>query len=259
MRTEIYNSDCVVGMRLLPAGCADVTVTSPPYNNGTKYATYRDNRDPAEYLSWCQRWGREIQRLLKPDGSFFLVVGGSSANPLLPHVLAVRFGTFFQLQNSFAWIKSISIGVRSHGHFKPVNSERFVNSCHEHVFHFTKDGRVPLDRLSIGVAYQDKSNVRRWARTAGRDRRCRGSTWFIPYTTIQSREEQRPHPATFPVMLAEYCLRLHGLSQDLCVLDPFMGIGSTGLAAKASGAGHFIGFDIDPDYFDHAKRSLTRP
>ena len=44
----------------------------------------------------------------------------------------------------------------------------------------------------------DKSNIARWGHTGGRDRRCRGNTWFVPYETIQRRAKERPHPATFP-------------------------------------------------------------
>ena len=80
-------------------------------------------------------------------------------------------------------------------------------------------------RRAIGVAYQDESNIARW-RTGGSNRRCRGNTWFIPYETIQNRDKDRPHPATFPPRLADYCLRLHGRSRVRLALDPFLGLGS---------------------------------
>jgi hypothetical protein len=111
--------------------------------------------------------------------------------------------------------------VRTFGHFKPINSPRFLNDCHEYVFHFTKSGRVELDRLALGVPYQDKSNIARWSHTRGRDLRCRGNTWFVPYETIQSREKERPHPATFPVQLAEWCINLHGASRVHTMLVRF--------------------------------------
>jgi site-specific DNA-methyltransferase (adenine-specific) len=60
--------------------------------------------------------------------------------------------------------------------------------------------------------------------------RCRGNTWFIPYETIQRRERDRPHPATFPSQLPEQCLRLHGLSRIEVAMDPFTGLGSTAVA-----------------------------
>ena len=84
----------------------------------------------------------------------------------------------------------------------------------------------------MGVAYTDKSNIARWGHTNGRDARCRGNTWFIPYKTILSRVKERPHPATFPVALAVNCIRVHGCRPDLVVLEPFVGIGHSALAAQ---------------------------
>ena len=89
-------------------------------------------------------------------------------------------------------------------------------------------------RQAIGVRYQDQSNVGRW-QTAASGVRCRGNTWFIPYETIQNREKERPHPATFPPRLPEMCLRLHGLERIRSVADPFMGLGSTAVACAQLG------------------------
>src|SRR5438445_9585997 len=165
-------------------------------------------------------WAAEVKRVLKPNGSFFLNIGGIPSNPLLAHGLVVELGALFTLQNTFHWVKSITVETRnkeilSVGHFKPINSRRFVNDCHEFIFHLTKTGRTPLDRLSLGVPYADKSNIRRWAHTKGRDLRCRGNNWFIPYKTIVSRSKERPHPATFPVELAINCIKIHGCREDL--------------------------------------------
>ena len=148
--------------------------------------------------------------------------------------------------------------VRSFGHFKPINSPRFLNDCHEYVFHFTKSGRVELNRLALGVPYQDKSNIARWSHTRGKDLRCRGNTWFVPYETIQSREKERPHPATFPVQLAEWCIKLHGASRVRTMLDPFLGIGNSAVAAQRCGVRRFIGFEIDDAYLAEAKRRIAR-
>jgi site-specific DNA-methyltransferase (adenine-specific) len=110
----------------------------------------------------------------------------------------------------------------------------------------------------LGVPYQDKSNIARWSHSRGSDLRCRGNTWFIPYETIQSREKERPHPATFPVQLAEWCIRLHGVSRVHTVLDPFLGIGNSAVAAQRCGVEKFVGFEIDEAYFAEAKRRLSR-
>jgi len=138
------------------------------------------------------------------------------------------------------------------GHYKPVNSDRYINSCHEYIFHFTKKGDVALEKLAIGVPYQDKSNIGRW-KGATDDLRPRGNTWFIPYETIQ---KSRMHPTIFPVKLPEMCLKLHGVKKINLAVDPFMGIGSTALACKKLDI-NFIGFEVDKSYVEIAKKRLN--
>jgi site-specific DNA-methyltransferase (adenine-specific) len=258
---DLRLGDCVSGMAQLPDGCIDITVTSPEYNLGIKYGKYSDKEDRETYLEWCQKWAAEIRRLLKSRGSFFLNVGSAPSRPMLPHELVMRLRDVFVLQNVIHWVKSITIEdregqIRSYGHFKPISSKRFLNDCHEYIFHFTKTGRVELDRLTIGVPYQDKSNIARWSHTRGSDLRCRGNTWFVPYETIQSRAKERPHPATFPVQLAEWCIKLHGVSRVETMLDPFLGIGNSAVAAQRCGVKRFVGFEIDEVYLAEAKRRL---
>ena len=256
--------DCVQGMREMSEKTVDVVVTSPPYNLGIRYTNYNDSRARNEYLQWCREWAKEVQRLLKEDGSFFLNLGACPSNPLIPHELidALKNDVGFVLQNTFHWIKSITIETKdgrqiSAGHFKPIHSRRYVNDCHEYIFHLTKSGATLLDRVAVGVPYSDKSNIKRWAHTKGRDLRCRGNNWFIPYETIVNRKKQRPHPATFPIELAENCIKVHGCSPESLVLDPFLGIGSSAVAAKLLGIRRFVGFVIDSDYVRIAERHLA--
>src|SRR5205807_6401197 len=203
-------------MSRLPEADVDLVVTSPPYNLGIRYRKYSDRQDRQSYLQWCTEWAAQIRRVLKPNGSFFLNIGAAPSNPMLPHEIVFALRDLFVLQNTIHWIKAITIQdrdgeVRSHGHFKPISSKRFLNDCHEYIFHFTISGKIEIDRLALGVPYADKSNIARWKHTFGADLRCRGNTWFIPYQTIQRREKERPHPATFPVQLAEWCIKLHGV------------------------------------------------
>ena len=259
---DLRLGDCLEGMRALESESVDVVVTSPPYNLDIAYSNYRDDIPREAYLDWCFDWAGEVRRVLKPDGSFFLNVGASPANPLLPHEIVLKLQPHFRLQNTLHWIKSITIQPRkgpavSAGHFKPINSKRFITDCHEYIFHLTKTGAVPLDRLAVGVEYSDKSNIARWGHTGGQDRRCRGNNWFIPYETINSRDADRPHPATFPAQLAEWCIRLHGVRPDLVVLDPFLGIGHSAVGARTCEVEKFIGFEIDADYFAQAQERLN--
>jgi site-specific DNA-methyltransferase (adenine-specific) len=261
---DLRRQDCVKGMARLPDEQVDLVVTSPPYNLGIRYSKFSDQQNRQSYLKWCRTWTAEVWRVLKPGGSFFLNIGSAPSNPMLPHEIVIELRDLFVLQNAIHWVKSITIEdrggeTRSYGHFKPIGSKRFLNDCQEYVFHFTHDGTVEIDRLALGVPYQDKSNIARWSHTHGSDLRCRGNTWFIPYETIQSREKERPHPATFPVQLAEWCIKLHGVSRVKTMLDPFLGIGNSAVAAQRCGVKNFIGFEIDPAYLAEAKRRVSSP
>lgn len=257
----LHNSDCVKGMAQMPENSVHIAVTSPPYNLGIAYGKYDDSQARKEYLKWTRQWLSQVHRILCDNGSFFLNVGAAPSNPLLPYEVLFELKDLFILQNTLHWIKSITVETRdgkkiSTGHFKPIRSHRYITDCHEFVFHLTKTGNTPIDRLGVGVPYADKSNIKRWSHTKGKDKRCRGNTWFIPYETIHNREGQRPHPATFPVELPKMCIRLHGWRSDLVMIDPFLGIGSSALAAMECKIERFYGFEIDGDYFKTAKELI---
>jgi site-specific DNA-methyltransferase (adenine-specific) len=254
--------DCLEVMHRLPAASVDVIVTSPPYNLGVRYNTYEDTLEQSEYLRWTSEWIGAATRLLKREGSLFLNVGTRPSDPWTALDVAQAARPHLCLQNIIHWVKSVAIDRASTGaaagitrdiavgHYKPINSERYLNDCHEFVFHFTPGGSTRLDRLALGVPYQDQSNISRW-RAGAEGVRCRGNTWFIPYETIQRRDRDRPHPATFPARLPEQCIRLHGLSRAGLVMDPFTGLGSTAVACARLGV-DFLGMEIDRMYLDEA-------
>ena len=221
-----YNGDCLDGMNtLIEEKSVDVVVTSPPYNIGIDYGEFADNLPNNVYLSWLERIGIEIKRVLKDDGSFFLNVGNKPSDQWKSIDLALRMRNHFVLQNKIQWVKSISIrnsnfsdrtdfqDIVTIGHHQPLppTCARFLNSCYEDIYHFTKKGCIKLDKTSIGVPYKRKSNINRWP-SVKQDLRDRGNVWFIPYDTIQNKSE-RPHPATFPIKLP---LRTHPWDQSRC-------------------------------------------
>lgn len=259
---RFYLGDALAHLDHLPPASVAVVVTSPPYNLGIRYRSFADDQPRADYLAWTGAWVGAAARALAPDGSLFLNVGSKPKDPWTALDVAQAARAHLTLQNTIHWIKSIAIdhelaGAGSGltddvavGHYKPINSGRFVNDCHEFIFHFTPAGTTPLDRLAIGVKYQDTSNIHRWSQAAG-GRRCRGNTWFMPYDTIQSRHRERPHPATFPVRLPDQCLRLHGIERLGLVVDPFLGLGSSAVAAARLGA-PFVGIEMDEEYLREA-------
>jgi hypothetical protein len=188
---DLRQQDCIKGMSRLRNESVDLVVTSPPYNLGIGYSEYADRQNRQSYLKWCAKWAAEIRRILRSNGSFFLNVGSAPSNPMLPYQIVIELTSAsggFLLQNAIHWIKSITIdtkrsdphlnplpgqgeadakcqvrveaAVKTFGHFKPINSKRFLNDCHEHIFHFTKSGRIEIDRLALGVPYPLKATSR---------------------------------------------------------------------------------------------------
>ena len=277
-------------MSALPSGSVDIVVTSPPYNLNIQYGEYKDSLPRDSYLKWLNDVFVAVKHCLKDNGHFFLNVGYSNVDPWVGMDVAQVARQHFVLQNNFTWVKSIYVDGKTSGHFKPINSERFANPTWEHLFHFTKTGAVKCDKLAAGVPYEWDCNItdgdtrargrqvkkmgfanwKEFQSTATAEQqqqldnwlserpttqkptmRCRGNTWYIPYDTITNRKQHRgDHPATYPVALVEQCIRFSGSTG--IVLDPFMGSGTTAVAAKRLGL-DYIGYDIDPNYIMFAE------
>ena len=261
---EFLEGDVLTHLKTLPDKAFKCIVTSPPYNLNMNYGEKVDDRKPVDvYLAWIRDVFVECKRVMTDDGSLFINVGYSSTQPWIAMDVANALRNDFVLQNQFTWVKNISIGETSHGHFKPINSKRFVNVTNESVFHFTKKGDVELHRLAIGVPFMHKSNLHSRSEAKKHevrpDCRCRGNTWYVPYESITSNKKERGgHPATYPTQLAEYCMKLcFGENREGRVLDPFVGTGTTLAAAKKLGLGG-TGIDINPEFLSFARERLQQ-
>ena len=187
-KQKIVNADCLEYLKSMVNESVDVIVTSPPYNFGLNNLYYKDNKDYQEYLSWLDSIFIELKRVSKNNSSFFLNVAGSCRQPYVPFDVLLVARKHFVLQNNIVWIKSVSIpdgnSWKSVGHFKPIRGERFINKQHESIFHMSKDGSTKIDRLAIGVPYEEKYNLKRWEHDSycGEpevDVRCRGNVWYL--------------------------------------------------------------------------------
>lgn len=250
-------ADCVAYMRAWRGPKADIIVTSPPYNLGKKYTQYNDRLSWQKYLDWTEEYGRHIHTIMKDDGSFFLNVGYTARQPRIPYDVLARMcdGAGFTLQNTIHWVKAISIPEKGFGtgHFQPITSDRFVNQCHEYIFHLTKDGTTKIDKIAIGAPYLDRSNITRWSH--GRSIRDRGNVWYIPYD--QKNAGDMVHPCEFPPGLPDMCIRLHGIKRrhTTLVYDPFSGIGSTAVACVRLGVAN-VSTEIDEKYVAIARQRI---
>jgi site-specific DNA-methyltransferase (adenine-specific) len=252
-KQTIIIGDCLVALKDMQGASIDCCTTSPPFNLNINYNSYKDNLPRDQYLNWMREVSAALCRVLKPDGSLFLNVGSSNIDPWIAHDVSNVFRADFVLQNHIIWAKSISVRDDTFGHFKPINSKRFLNHIHESIFHYTKSGDVPIDRLAVGVEFKDKSNIAR--RGHAQDKRCGGDIWWIPYETVKSKAQKFNHPAGFPIELARRCIKLHGATPDTVVLDPFLGAGTTLVAAAELGCAGF-GIELDAEYAAIAQARL---
>lgn len=247
----IHHGDCLT--LLSNAEPVDIIVTSPPYNINMKYDVYNDKLSNSSYLEWIDKLAVSLYHVLKPNGSLFLNVMANSKNPWLVHDIGNRFRKYFRLQNEICWVKSITMNDETKGSFRPSISNRFLNRNHETILHFTVNGDVKIDRLAVGCKYVEQYNRTRNGRRMD-DRRCAGNVWFIPYTK-GGINKINTHPAAFPLELPLRCIKLHGFDSNTIVMDPFMGSGTTALAAKQLGL-RFIGFEISKEYIEIAEKRL---
>jgi site-specific DNA-methyltransferase (adenine-specific) len=291
---RVLLGDCLTILRTMPAASVFITVFSPPYNLGKRYNLYNDNKPEHEYLAWMCVVAKELRRLLRPDGHVFLNIGFDSKHPRRHEDVALEFEKHFARQNTIIWVKALAIDARSMrnetlleglhawtaehgltipknaekqfcvhmrevlqdytiGHFRSFRSQRYLESFWEPVYHLSPYGKSLIDPLAIGVKYVYEDQPARFGHL--RKLHSPGATWHIPYDTKQSNADVDNHPATYPVELAERCLRLADVPSDGLVLDPFAGIGTTLIAAKNLGM-NAVGIEIDPTYAVAACRRL---
>ena len=147
---ELNLSDCITWMDSQPAGSIQCIVTSPPYNLDIKYGAYQDDQPRESYFKWMADVARAMRRVLAEDGQLYLNVGYSNTDPWVAMDVSQIFRKEFVLQNNFTWVKHILVNNVSTGIYKPIAGNRFASATTESIFHFTKTGAVPVDRLAIG-------------------------------------------------------------------------------------------------------------
>lgn len=258
-----YVGDVADGCPYLDDESCDLVITSPPYfvRNG-----YSDHL--------MVKLGELCGRVLKPGGRLYVII--SQVNEKLDRpfdaqreILKGGCG-LIQPAQTIIWVKSIAVGGWleecpscdhkfrtehvSRGHFQPINSKHLMNYCWEYVIGFVKEPAGyahPLNRKGIGVAYADKSNVKRW-KTAADAVHCPGDILYVPYETTGSTTK-KVHRHEFPLELARKLIVLSGIPVGSTVCDPFTGGGTTCFAAKNCGM-HSIGNDVNQSSIDLLQR-----
>lgn len=213
-------------------------VTSPPYHVGKDYDS---DGTFDEYLALLEAVFTEVFRVLQPGGRAVVNVANLGRRPYLPlsHVVTnIMHDIGYLMRAEVIWRKAKGAsGSCAWGSWKsPANP--VVRDVHEYCLCFSK-GR--FDRVIKGQP----------TITADEFMEATLSVWDMPAESAKRVK----HPAPFPVALPKRFIELFTYKDDL-VLDPFLGSGTTAVAAIQTGR-HYIGYDLDAEYVKVARKRIA--
>lgn len=230
----IEHADCLDYLSDIPDESVDVTFADPPFNLKKKYSSYWDNLDVAQYVDWCHKWLRELVRVTKPSGSIFI------------HNIPKWLSYYCQVLNEIAdfrhWIAWEAMST-------PLG--KTLLPTHYGILFYAKDYsqlkfydiRYPHHRCrKCNTLRKDYGGKKKLLHPFGP---LVSDVWTDLYR-IKHNKRRDKHPCQLPIPLLERII-LMSTDEDDVVLDPFMGTGTTAVAAKRLGR-KYIGTDIDAEY-----------
>ena len=259
---KIHQGDCLELMSKVDDGSVDLVFADPPFNIGYEYDQYDDRQDDQKYIDWCGQWMRELYRVLKPSGTFWLAIGDEYAAELK---VAAQREIGFATRSWVVWYYTFG-----------VNCKKKFSRSHAHLFHFVKDEknftfnaddpaiRVPSARALV---YGDKrANPKgrlpddTWIlRPQDFQSDAYGftpeqDTWFFSRVAGTFKERQGFHGCQMPEQLLARIIRASSHEGEL-VLDPFAGSGTTLAVAKKLGR-DYLGCELSTEYAKYATDRL---
>ena len=240
---DIYNLNCIDGMKLIPKNKIDLVITDPPFaiNFKAKKANYNRTQSrvlegyneisPENYYDFTLKWMSEVFRILKDSGSMYVFSGWNN----LKDILTVIDDVGFTVVNHIIW--KYQFGV--------VTKNKYVTS-HYHCLYVCKNAKkrkfYPFSRFSKNeksdngnsLHYRDKEDV-----------------WEIKrvYWTGEEKTQTK-----LPLEIIEKILGYSSKKNDV-ILDPFLGSGQVAVVSKMNER-QFCGFEIVSDYYKFAKKRL---
>ncbi len=262
---KIFLGDCGDILKEFPDNSIDLIFTSPPYAD-QRQKTY-GGVSPDKYVNWFLPKTEQFLRILKPTGTFILnikerVVDGERHTYVIELILEMRKQGWLWTEE-FMWHKKNSYPGKWPNRFRD-NWERLIQFNKSKKFNMYQESvMVPvggwakdrLAKLSETDQLRDESkvgsgfgkNVSNWL---GRD-------LVYPTNVIHMATEcaNKNHSAVFPLELPKWFIKLF-TQPDHVVLDPFIGSGTTALAAMQLGR-KYVGIDLNPEYVDISRERVS--
>ena len=261
---KIYHKDCLKLLKQLDKNTVDLIVTSPPYADNRK-KTY-GGVPIKNYVDWFLPISAELKRVLKPNGSFILnikerTVDGERGTYVMELILEMRKQGWLWTEE-YIWHKKNSFPGKWPNRFR---------DAWERCFHFTKQKKFNMYQDAVKILMGDWAekrlkNLSKTDKIRDKSRVQSGfgknvSNWIgkdsvYPTNVLHMATEcgNVNHSAAFPVSLPSWFIKLFTKEEDL-VLDPFMGSGSTALAAINLNR-HFIGTEKNKIYYKVALKRI---
>lgn len=261
---KIYKGDSLTLLKKLDENSIDLIITSPPYSTLKKYIDF--SGIPADdYVDWFLPYCKEIERVMKPTGSFILNINDKVDNGFRhPYVFdlisRLHKETNLKMFERLFWNKLKGL----------PNRYRFGDRV-EFLFWFAKEKGFYFNIDEMRTPYSEKSIQRmkkplkkRFSRDESNQDSKEYKKWSpnpkgaLPTTLVNISSESKRiadnHVAVYPIELVDYFIKGATKPGDL-VLDPFMGTGTTGLSATNLGR-NYIGFEMQQDYIDIANQRI---
>jgi len=238
---RIICGDCIEVLGEVGEPFADLIFADPPFNIGYKYDKYYDKVKSKNYIAWTKEWMSVCKQVLKPLGSFYIAIGDDYAANV--KIIADEIGLF--MRNWIIW----------HYTFGQQTKNKFARA-HTHIFYFVNDEknftfndhavRVPSDRQLI---YND--------RRANPKGKMPDDVWNTDSRVCGTFKERTGwHPCQMPESLLKRIIAASS-SPGGCVLDPFIGSGTTAAAAHQLGR-NYVGIEISEQYVEKANARLAQ-
>lgn len=245
---KIILQDSLKAMNYLPEACVDLMIADPPYNLTKNFAgtTFKEMA-LKEYQKWLEKWLKKTVRILKPNASIY-ICSDWKTSIAIPEIA----GKYFVLQNRISWERE-----------KGRGSKNNWKNCLEDIWFFTKSDTytfnldaVKIQRPVIAPYRDEKGLPKDWIDEGKSKFRYThpSNIWTDISIPFWSMPENTPHPTQKPEKLIAKLILASSNEGDV-VFDPFLGSGTTAVAAKKLGR-RYIGIEREKEYAALAEKRL---
>jgi site-specific DNA-methyltransferase (adenine-specific) len=241
---RIIIGDCLDKLADIPDASVDVCFADPPFNLDKKYSSYHDERSVEDYIAWCERWLLELVRVTKPTGSILV--------HNIPRWLTYYAGILNHHAHFRHWIAWDAMSA-------PLG--KTLLPAHYGILFYSKQPkgtkfyeiRAPHKKCRVCDSYlKDYGGKKDQMHPFG----YLVSDVWTDIHRIRHASRRDPHPCQLPIHLLERLI-LMTTDPDDVVLDPFLGTGTTAIAAKRLDR-RYIGIELDPMYETIANDKLAQ-